>query len=189
MRVDALSELEDFGDGEKPWCNLVFDVVDVRRVGEGELLFRSLASCPNGEIGFETRILLDAWTDQELDPGLTVNWGGISLCSIGEASDRLLALYERWFGLPVSNAHVPPEIRCLAVLLGDSPEDIENSKVHVKLFFDGSKEQSTESYAELFLNFDLPARRAWLLEKDPEYRAPLTGWLAGRYRQHSERVH
>jgi len=28
MAINALSELEDFGDGQRPWCDLVFEIVD-----------------------------------------------------------------------------------------------------------------------------------------------------------------
>jgi hypothetical protein len=46
----------------------------------------------------------------------------------------------------------------------------------------------TADYGELYLNFDLSARRAWLKEKDEGYRKAVVGWLTGRIRRANERV-
>jgi hypothetical protein len=43
-------------------------------------------------------------------------------------------------------------------------------------------------YAELYLNFDLAARRAWLKEKDEGYRKAVVSWLTGRIRRADESV-
>jgi hypothetical protein len=185
MAINALSELEDFGDGERPWCDLVFEVTDARRAhvdegpsGKPVIALHALATVPRGDIGFGARVHLDDWKSNE---NAFFHWGQISLCSIGTQTDRLLALYEEWFGLPPSGSIVPEEIGCSAAILGDDPRNLEKKHISTKLFFDAAAEGTPESYAELFFNFDLPANRAWLREKDPGYRRPLTDWFAGRY--------
>jgi hypothetical protein len=48
--------------------------------------------------------------------------------------------------------------------------------------------EEAADYGELYLNFDLSARRAWLKEKDEGYRKAVVGWLTGRIRRANERV-
>jgi hypothetical protein len=186
MAIDALSELEDFGDGEGPWCDLVFEIAEARHArvggaspGKPVMALYALGTVPSGDIGFAARVHLDDWKCNE---NALFHWGQISLCSIGAQTDRLLAVYEEWFGLPPSGSIVPEEIGCSAAILGEDPRNLEKKHISTKLFFDAAAEGTPESYAELFFNFDLPASRAWLREKDPGYRRPLTDWLAGRYR-------
>jgi hypothetical protein len=193
MTVDALSAIEDLGDGHK-WFKLVFDIVDHKRatVGSSSLeavAFRALGRAPAGEIGFEALVPLDGWDKQILQETLTVDWGRILLRSTGAPTDRLLRVFEEAFELPVSGNIVSREISCAAVLLGDNPAEMELTEIHTKLFFNSAVRDYPESYAELYLNFDLTARRAYLMEKDHAYRIPLTSWLAGRYRQANDAVH
>ena len=181
MVIDALSELED---EEKPWCDLVFEIADTSSAGSA-IAFHAVGAVPSGEIGFLARVPLTNWTPQQVDTtdegAVEIDWGRIWFCSTGAQTDRPLAVYEEWFDLPRTSAAVPGEIECAAAILGDDPQHLEKTKTYIKLFFDSAAERVPESYAELFLNFDLPAGRVWLLEKDPEYRKSLAGWLAGRY--------
>jgi hypothetical protein len=182
MVIDALSELED---AEEPWCDLVFEITNTS-LDETAIAFRAAGTVPSGEIGFLARVPLTDWTPQQIpttDDGkaFEIHWGKIWFCSIGAQTDRLLAVYEEWFGLPRTSTAVPGDIECTAAILGNDPRGLEKTKISLKLFFDSVAERMPESYAELFMNFDLPAGRAWLLEKDPGYRKPLVDWLAGRY--------
>jgi len=185
MAIDALSELEHFGDGQRPWCDLVFEIVDPEQVrsasDRAQIAFHAVGTAPGGEIGFRARVPLTDWKSRDSGTGITFHWGDVQLCSTGEQTDRLLAVYEEWFDLPQSGTIVPKEISCTAVILGDDPQQLEKKKISMKLFFGSEAAHAPESYAELFLNFDLPAGRAWLREKDPGYRKPLADWLAGRY--------
>jgi hypothetical protein len=182
MVINALSELED---EERPWCDLVFDITDTSS-DETAIAFRASGTVPSGEIGFLARVPFTDWTPQQIgttgdDMAIEIHWGKIWFCSIGAQTDRLLAVYEEWFGLPRTSAAVPGDIECTAVILGVDPQDLKKKKISLKLFFDSVAERMPESYAELFMNFDLRTARAWLQEKDPEYRKPLVDWLAGRY--------
>jgi hypothetical protein len=177
MAIDALSELED---GEQPWCDLVFEIIDSFSDGT-RTGFRAVGTVPSGDIGFLAWVPLIDWTPQQIHEAAKIHWGKVWLCSLGERTDRLLAVYEEWFGFPRSGAAAAGTLECTAAMLGDDPQNLEKTKIALKLFFDSVAERVPESYAELFLNFDLSAGRAWLLEKDPDYRKPLVDWLAGRY--------
>jgi hypothetical protein len=202
--VDAYSELETDGlaPGEKPWCDMVFDLIDSQVKGrkgwfgkDGRAVAGvAMATTPNGDIGFQFEAAPVSSWDRREDDGFVSNWGQVTLRTIGEPTDRLLREYERWFEEPVRDCPAIPEIGCLTVLLNAEPEDLLNEKVHAKLFFDPSiffpgEDQPREAdYAELFFNLDLKRGRAWLREKDPGYRSPLLRWLSGAYLAAGERA-
>lgn len=193
MTIDSLSAIEDLGEGHT-WFKLIFDIVDIERTKIGvssvrAVAFRALGNTPVGEIGFEVRVPLEGWNKQILQETLSVDYGRIVLRSVGQPTDRLLQLLEEQFGLPVSGNPASPEISCTAVLLGDDPAKMEYEAIHTKLFFDALAKHNPSSYAELYLNFDLKARCAYLMEKDSEYRVPIVAWLAGRYRQAGQSLH
>jgi hypothetical protein len=191
--VDALSELEDFEDG-KPWCDLVFDVVDHRVVERGEdgrevssIDGRALADMRGALIGFGFEIPLATWHlrgDPRPDHP-AFHWSRIELVSAGSATDELVKAYGDWFDLPHMVAPAAGRFRCAAVALEDGPPDPLGRKTDFKLFFEAPPdspepdEDDGEGYAELYFNLDLAAKRAWLREKDPGYRLPLLRFLTG----------
>jgi hypothetical protein len=190
MVIDALSELDHdpHGDGEKPWCDLVLEIANTRSgVGGGspEIAVDAVGAVPSGEIGFLAGVPSTDWTplqvDTSDDAAVKIHWGKIWFCSTGAQTDRLLAVYEEWFGLPRTSPAVPGEIESTTAILGNDPQLPVKKKIYPRLFFDSAAQRAPERYAELFTNFDLPGR-AWL-EKDPEYREPLPGWPAGRNQQ------
>ncbi len=182
--VDALSELEDPGDGSKPWCDLVFDLVALQTVapdgrpgGKPRIAGRGMALARGIEIGFGFEIPLAGWEPLKRieDADLTIHFGATSLLSIGEPTDRLVALYEDWFGVPA--AAIPARRRndCKAALLGGSIATSKPFDARIKLFFDFDDVDA--HYAELFFSIDTGKKRLTLREKDPDYRAPLLRWL------------
>ena len=185
--VDALSAVEDLGDGFT-WFKLAFDICDAE-TDRHLLCFRAMADSPLGVIGFEAQIPLLAWNNQELVDDLSVDWGRIVLRSIGAPTDTLVTLLEREFGLDKSSTTAVEKISCAAVLLSDDPAEMESAEMHAKLFFDSLAKADPESYAELYFNFDIKARRALLMEKDSSYRAPIVKWLRGTYRPADVKVH
>jgi len=185
--IDALSEIEDLGEGHT-WFKLVFDITGTQHT-EHALILRAIAESPVGEVGFEAQIPLHGWKEQELRGDIHVDWGKVALRSIGRSTDSLLKLLEQQFQLPESGAVVAPELVCTAVLLADDPDQLESAEMHTKLFFDSLANEDPSSYGELYFNFDVPARKAYLMEKDEEYRAPIVGWLSGHFRQSNEKVH
>ena len=185
--IEALSAIEDLGEGHT-WFKLAFDITHVERT-QHVLTFKALASSPLGEVGFDVRFPLYGWDNRPLADVVSVDWGRIVVCSAGKPTDTLLSLLEQQFGFPVSGTTAMPELSCAAALLGDDPDEIETEEMHAKLFFDALSERDPDSYAEMYLNFDIKGRRAYLLEKDSGYRAPVVGWLSGRFRPAAERLH
>ena len=186
--IDALSAIEDLGDGYT-WFKLAFDIAGVE-VQEHVLSFEALANSPLGTIGFGASVPLMGWNNQDLIEGtLAVDWGRIILRSIGAPTDGLLRVLEQQFKAPESSESATAKISCGAVLLGDDPSEMQCAEIHAKLFFDSFAEHDPRSYAELYFNFDVRAGRAYLMEKDSFYRAPLLKWFAGQYRCPEERVH
>lgn len=181
--IDALSELDDPGDGTKPWCDLVFDLTELAtRVVPGSakdtrlITGRGMATAQGSDIGFGFEIPILGWTEQKLDQtDLSIHFGNISLLSAGEPTDRLIVFYEDWFGVPHAGVHARARNDCKAVLLGGSIALSKPFVAKTKLFFDFNDKD--EDYAELFFNLDTGAKRLRLMEKDPDYRAALLRWL------------
>ena len=187
MAIDAFSELEDLGDGQKPWCDLVLEMTEIRNVGPRKIFvedrpisIQAIGSAQIGDIGIGAVIPRLGWKAQTADENITVHWANIELYSLGKLSDTLVGLYEDWFDFPRSGLNAAGKIECLAVMIGGDPKSIDKTKINSKLFFDPHTEQ-VEQYGELFFNFDIKARKVWLKEKDPEYRLPVVRWLTGQY--------
>lgn len=192
--VNALSELEDFEDGEKPWCDLVFDLVEHSITGKRRLLGgddrvlsgKALANGSRDVIGFSFQSApVNQWDEQVRD-GVSLSWGQVTLRSIGAPTDALLREYEMWWELPPSGREAVRELTCLAVILGGQARQIFEAETHIKLFFDphlllglGPDQVRDDLYGELFLRVDVPSLRVALSEKDPDYRAPVARWLSG----------
>lgn len=191
--VDALSELEDFADGSKPWLDLVFSVSDfqVAKRNDGKIERRWLVGKAFGLaneklIGLGFEIPLEGWRlNSNYVPGdLKVHWGQINLTSVGDATDSLLKLYSEWFERPIRSMRAASRLECGAVSLQNGfPQPMEHL-THFKLFFEDRNEDvdqegmtSPERYAEQFFNIDINARRIWLREKDPEYRLTLLKFM------------
>jgi hypothetical protein len=69
MAINASSELEDFGDGQRPWCDLVFEIVDPRARSasdRAQIAFHAVGTAPGGEIGFRARVPLTGWKSQDV---------------------------------------------------------------------------------------------------------------------------
>jgi hypothetical protein len=187
MAIDAFSELEDLGDGQKPWCDLVLEMTEIRNVGprkffveDRPISIQAIGSAQIGDIGIGAVIPRLGWKAQTADEDITVHWANIELYSLGKLTDTLVGLYEDWFDFPHSGLNAAGKIECLAVMIGGDPRSIDKTKINSKLFFDPHTEQ-VEQYGELFFNFDIKARKVWLKEKDPEYRLPVVRWLTGQY--------
>lgn len=176
--VDALSGLEKTDDGSKPWCDLVFDLIDLeRRMGTAPSSTRIIAGRGKAlalgtEIGFGFEIPLVGWTEKRLeDADLSIFFGKASLLSIGEATDHLIAFYEKWFELPAEGLPARPRNDCKAVLLGGSLTSTGPFAARTKLFFDF--DDVDEHHAEMFFSIDTDKKQLRLSEKDPDYREPL----------------
>jgi hypothetical protein len=194
--VDALSEIEDF-DEAAPWCDLVFDIIEhgifEQNADSGTVAWikgRALANLRGEVIGFGFEIPLNTWhTSRNHKLGEPrFHWSQINLTTIGEATDKLVSSYAIWFHRLEMRRPAARRFPCGAVALEDGPPDPLRRKANFKLFCeinddDAAPEVLTEEnspYAELFFNVDLRARRAWLREKDPEYRLPLLRFLTGQ---------
>jgi hypothetical protein len=195
--IDALSELETFED-RKPWCDLVFDVVEHRVIERRQdtapvswIEGRAVADMRGVLIGFGFEVPLTTWhVSGKREPGdPEFYWSRINLVKTGSVTDELVVVYTDWFDLAEMRGPAAARFECGAVSLEDGPPDLLQRKTHCKLFFEAppdptapeSEEEGNARYAELFFNIDLIAKRAWLLEKDPEYRLPLLRFLTGEW--------
>jgi hypothetical protein len=189
MYVDALSDLEDFGDGAKPWADFIFQLENIQAEKSSAglltaIAFEMRAFHLDGDVGLGVSISNADWRAQESSDH-TFYWGQITLHSVGALSDRLVRLYEIWWELPTLARPATQHLTAQAVGLNSNPASADSAKVCTKMFFESGAQKDDEegdpSYAELYLNFDLANRRGWLREKDEGYRRQVVGWLTGLF--------
>lgn len=162
---------------------MIFDITDMEvsktglfRKKTSQIAFVAKARAKD-VIGFQAVIPTTNWKYQEHESGLKLYWGEMKLRSIGQETDELLSTYNRHFGIAATRAQA--EMPCKAVFLKGAPSSATADSARLKLFFGDDSVPGAPSYGEVYLNFDLPERRAALREKDPEYRKALVAWIAG----------
>src|SRR5262245_24417386 len=182
-RVEILSE-----SNSKGGRSFVFDVtmLNVLRgnnstVEQVELEMR--AAHDTGEVGLKVSVPVRDF--QQIDPPNPVFHGSVTFQSLGPLTDRLLRVVEVSWGFEDGSDRALPSLTTPAVALTTNPRLAEKRQIQLKLVFDpGNDDDAVEDedleYAELYLVLDLPAQRAWLEEKDWEYRNAIVGWLTGR---------
>lgn len=178
--IELFSNLEHDDDGSDPWCDLIFEVRDVKRAWLSRRTTIHFAALASGmPVGFRVAISKRDWKfvpPQDNNP-VPLWWGKVKLYSSGQESDQLVNAIQAFCKLEIGG-NFPREIDCQAVALEGNPTDLNSGRLRTKLFFDDGSEVERR-YAELFFHIDLPAKRGELNEKDPDYREPLMGWLSG----------
>lgn len=176
--IDVLSSLEDFGDGEEPWCDLLFEITEAK---SGWLSSKTnlvhAAMWKDRTVAFSSVIDSKDWEfhPAQDEESVSVWWGGVKLSGAGKFGQSLCELWRDYFKIDGKNEFVD-SILCQAVALQGDPTKLKDGAVRMKLFFDNG---NPEEYAELFYNLDVSAGYAALNEKDPEYREPLVKWVSG----------
>lgn len=179
--IDVFSNLE-CEDGFDPWCDMLFEVVDVKRPWlSGKTTIDCIADAAGVSVGFRATIKAKDWkfVPAKDDSSIPLWWGHVTLQSRGQESDRLLRAMQDFYKLDARGVF-PVDVGCQAVALEGNPTDLHAGPLRTKLFFDDG--ESEARYAELYFNVDLESGYAALNEKDPEYREPLIGWLSGEAR-------
>lgn len=161
---------ELLGEAEDGFVDLAFDAGVIDGAPSGYLRVHLQAQHDGQDVG----LVADVATD--LIPGLDgaeVNRSAfrreaVRFFADGVATDRLVAAFSRAAGIEPLGRTTRPELLFTAFPLQETAVDLRAGPCKLKLFHDDRSEH--DEYAEAFLNLDLPNRRAWLNEKDPDYR-------------------
>ena len=184
-RVEILSE-----SNSKGGRSFVFDVtmLNVLQGNDGtveQVALEMRAAHETGEVGL--KVSMPVRDFEQVDPASPVFHGSVTLQSLGPLTDRLLRVVEVSWGFEDGSERALPSLTTSAVALKTNPRLAEKRQIQLKLIFDPGNpfdedavEDEDPEYAELYLVLDLPAQRAWLEEKDWEYRNAVIGWLTGR---------
>ncbi|WP_298668922.1 hypothetical protein [uncultured Sphingomonas sp.] len=201
--VHVFCHLEEMEDGLAPLCDMTFEIIDKvydEEASSWRLVFRADAT-PYEPVGFCAIIPVTGWREQvegEGDDAFHSFWGPVTLKSLGDDSDRLLALLAEYYGISTTPSassgwlkkknfqpkdsllsaewSLANSIECFAVGIASNPAAISSDFVRMKLFFDDGVENGR--YAEIFLNIDMPQGFCALNEKDEGYRSDLVHWLS-----------
>lgn len=172
----ATEPIEIASESEEDFYELVFFIQDQKKLPDGAQTILARGMYEGAEVGFELS-LGPTWLEGSFAPNI-VSYTGTAICrSLGAESDSLLQALDQLYETKQTPKRMKSETRFSAIALEGDPRNLENGPVTLKLFFESSSEGR---YAELFTNIDLKARRLYLFEKDPEYRAPIIRALHAR---------
>jgi len=113
------------------------------------------------------------WQAQEVDGNSSkflFYWGEVDLVSLGPESDAFIQALERLYQTTTGVTQMRRTVRFTAVSLAGDPSLFPAKPVKIKLFFESDED---DLCAEVYLNFDVLAKRVEFHEKDEEYRLPL----------------
>lgn len=121
--------------------------------------------------------ILPKWNGKDVEEGgPTFYWGKARYRSLGEESDRFLALLAKHYGVEPIARKMAQRIDVTAVGLNDNPQRMMEAAIKMKFFL---AEDGEGNYSEVFTNVDTNNRILQFHEKDPEYRQPLLHVLSG----------
>ena len=162
-----LPELTSEGE-DKDWADLVLGTHSIARDRNGYRI--TVRGTFRGErVGFEVATAA-AWKAEGLGGKIPVFIGRMTFRSIGAESDAfvraLAVLYKQGStGLEMKN-----EVGFDVISLEGDPRLLETQKISTKVFYESDNKNK---YAEAYANFDLPSKKFYFKEKDPDYRSNL----------------
>lgn len=168
---------------EEDWLDCGFAVEEDRRARKGRRILRAAARHAGERVALEAE-LGSSWEALEFGEGspFTGFRGEVLLHRPGAEGDALVRALDQLYDTGVGARAMATSIRFTAITLEGDPRAPDRTPVRIKLFYEPAgvtEEESDDWYAEAYLNLDLAARRLWLAEKDPDYRAPLVRALSG----------
>jgi hypothetical protein len=154
----------------KDWADLVLGTHSL--VKERDALRVTVRGTFKGErVAFEA-LVGSTWKSERMGGNVPMFIGRIAFRSVGAESDAFVRALAQIYRLNASALAMKPEVVFEAISLEGDPRRLEAQKVAIKLFYEP---ENQKRYAEAYGNFDLPSRKFYFKEKDPEYRRNLLG--------------
>ena len=177
MKPDATSKLPEItAESEEGLVDLLFHVQSHQRLADGSQTIRAAGLHKGREVSFEV-VLGPTWKKGELAKGIPVQTSpDVSYRRTGPESDAFLQVLDELYGTNQSPRSMATNTPFTAISLKGNPAELAGGPVKMKLFY---KKGGDKSYAELYTNIDLAARRLEVHEKDEGYRRPIIEALRG----------
>jgi len=158
---------------KEDWADADLKVISVQKNEDGSVVIEAAADFGKESMGFRV-VLLSAWEHwKPKDWPMDSYRGLVRLESTGKPSELFIRSLARAYKQKIDQVDFT-SVELTAISLGGDPRAVRSEPVKLKLFFESEKE---ESYAEAYLNFDLPHALVQFHEKDPDYRKPVLGFL------------
>jgi hypothetical protein len=160
---------EVFSESEEGFHDLVFYIQDYKKLADGTQTIRASGIYKSQEIGLDV-VLGSNWNAGSLlkNVPIVTYRGQVIFRSIGTGSDSFLKAVDQIYGTKFNPPAMKAEVHFTGITLGGDPCDLLKALVKIKLFYEVGGNDS--SYAELFTNIKLGARKIYILEKDESYR-------------------
>jgi hypothetical protein len=156
---------------EEGLVDLVLGLQEHRLNDDGSQTIRAAGLHKGSRVGFDL-ILASGWKKarEDKDVPLQIHTGAVSFRRVGSESDAFLQALDELYGTKVRPEAMASETPFTGASLEGDPANVATGPVKIKLFYEKGGEGS---YAELFANIDLRARRVEVREKDSDYRAQI----------------
>jgi hypothetical protein len=160
---------------EQGFIDINLGITSTESNADGMLIIKAEGQSNGRVVGFSFEILPGWKADKKSNSGFAVQWGRVRIRSIGQESDRFVALLSREYALGKTYSVMAPLTEFPAVSLEGNPANISSGPLRMKLFYEGMSE---DRYAEVYANIDLRSKRLEFHEKDPSYRVPIVRALS-----------
>lgn len=161
---------------EEGFIDLDLPIAELKRQADGTVTIVARGKVDGSIVGLIVDIL-PTWNGKDVEEGgPTFYWGKARYRSLGEESDRFLALLAKHYEIKPTENRMAQRIDVTAVGLNDNPERVMEVAIKMKFFL---AEDSEENHSEVFTNVDAKNRILQFHEKDPEYRQSLLHVLSG----------
>lgn len=152
---------------EEGFVDLTFDINEVRKKLFGNTIIDCVANFNGRNIGFSLEIKkgMKGVVNNDFN-NISFYKDGLKIIYLKPVSDDFISCILTIYGFEQNSIILKNETVLEACALKGNPGNIQNEAVDFKCFLGAE-----EKYSEFFINIDIPERKLYLREKDPEYRA------------------
>lgn len=100
---------------------------------------------------------------------------GMKLTYQNGLSNDFISSVSRLYGFEIANLRLKESVFIECGALSGNPVNLQREEVQFKCFLEANDESR---YAEFYINIDLPNKKLYLKEKDPDYRENIIRYLS-----------
>lgn len=161
---------------DEGFADFSFDIIRIKKTLLGRIIL-VCAACDNGKnVGFRLEIKnnMRGIANHDFRTFCTYPKGMKLIYQNGLSGDFLSGI-SRLYGFEAADLHMKKSAYIECGALSDNPMNLQKEEVQFKCFLEANDENK---YAEFYINVDLPNRKLYFREKDPDYRANIIRYFS-----------
>lgn len=163
-------------DQDEGFVDFSFDIVNIKKKLTGGIILEC-AACDEGEnVGFclEIKNNMRGIINNDFETFRTYP-KGMKLTYQNGLSNDFISSVSRLYGFETANLKLKESVFIECGALSGNPVNLQREEVQFKCFLEANDESR---YAEFYINIDLPNKKLYLKEKDPDYRENIIRYLS-----------